>query len=170
MEQDSAETGDLPLRRPATPEDALRTDGIGVLLDSAAFRDALNKERARCDRGGAPFTLMKFELDVPRGSAAHARCAEILAAVLKKRTRLIDAKGWFSECVAVILTNTEPSQTGKIWRAIRDAFQQHVAARDGLAAPSSVTLAHEVYSYPDAPGRSGASEIPRDPAVPGKSR
>lgn len=121
----------------------LKIDG---LLDAAEFDRELLKERARVDRGGAPFTLLAFTIDAPHADETYAQAAWILAAALNERTRLLDTKGWFRSHIGLILPGITDQNVSKVTANISYDFEKRwEKAHKGTAHPN---LHHEVYVYP----------------------
>lgn len=136
-----------------------RPEPMETLLAPAAFEEALRLERARFDRGGMPFTLMVFDIGLPREDRAHLQAVWVLTAALKEHTRSIDAKGWFQERIAVILTNTDPARTTRVWNAVEAAFKQRGSSSSEAGAGSAVNLKHELYAYPGDGKSRGVGEF-----------
>lgn len=135
------------LRRLAGMDAREQTGCIDGLLSSPEFALALAKERARVDRGGPGFCMLALEIEAAPESAAFREAAEHLAALLRKRTRLIDTKGWFGERVAVIFPQTAANRVAIIWPPIKEALDRALESGDRvhLAAPA---VRCEVYAYP----------------------
>src|SRR5688500_6808595 len=73
------------------------------LYSAEQMQAALDRERARADRNGHVFSLLRFSL----GSVVHPSRYEPLILVLQRRLRCTDEIGWLDRGqVGVILANT----------------------------------------------------------------
>lgn len=129
---------------------------IEGLLSSEAFEEQLRKERARTDRGGGPLSLLALRIEAPPDSDAFLQAAWVLAALLSKRTRIIDTKGWFGERIGVIFPNTPSANVAYIWPPIKEAFDQRAHSASAERAPLP-EVTYEVYAYPGE----GLTDAPR---------
>lgn len=125
-------------------EDAVHIDG---LLSTTDFKEVLQKERARTDRGGPGFSMLALAIDAPVDSAPFRETAWILASLLLERTRFIDTKGWYGEQVAVIFPQTPAARIQNIWPPIKEALDKRLesASSEHIRLPE---IRCEVFAYP----------------------
>lgn len=115
---------------------ARRMRAIGSIHSLEAFRDLLERERARAERSGQEFSLVVFDASRQNGTAIA--CLKELAQALATRVRTSDEVGWFSDkSIGVVLPATSAEGAWK--------FADDVARRTDSSIPS---LDRTVYTYP----------------------
>lgn len=125
---------------------------IEGLLSPEAFQEQLTKERARTDRGGGPFSLLALKIEAEPDSERFLQAAWVLATLLNERTRICDTKGWYGDCVGVILPNTASEKVAHVWPPIKEAFDKR-ARTESTERVTLPKVTFEVYAYPsDGPG------------------
>jgi hypothetical protein len=89
----------LHLKRRRSP-----TAELSHLQSVERLQDMIDQERARADRGGVGFAILKF---VPRDPGHAQGTLTCLAKILKWRLRFTDHAGWFrTQQIGVVLTDT----------------------------------------------------------------
>ncbi|HUY31664.1 MAG TPA: sugar transferase [Pirellulales bacterium] len=105
------------------------------LHDVAHLRRVLERERARSDRTGDPFSFLIF---TPRGKEFELATWRRLAKILKRRLRLTDDAGWLDgERIGVVLPHTPASGA---WKLADDVCLEF--------PPRTPPPLCEVYTYP----------------------
>jgi len=119
-------------RKPAA---AIHGEGLESLLSIAAFRRILDRERARTDRSGLPFSLVAF---TPRNLETRHATLMHLAKYLRRRLRCTDDVGWLdAERIGAVLPGTPASGAWKVADDTCRSFSEE--------CPPPVC---EVYTYP----------------------
>lgn len=133
-----------------------RSDGLCSPRD---MKRMLQREQARTDRTGDPFSLVVFSIRHPRRDAATLRR---LVRIIRRRIRLTDEAGWFDAgSIGVVLPST-PAQGA--WTLADDVC---------LALPADMPLPTcQVYVYRTPPAANGDGEratpqgdIERNPVI-----
>lgn len=110
-------------------------EGLGRLHSIAELRTILDRERARADRSGSPFSLVTF---TPRDEETRRDTQVHLARYLPRRLRCTDDVGWIDEeRIGAVLPDTPASGA---WKVADDACQSFP---EDHAPPVC-----EVYTYP----------------------
>jgi len=130
---------------------ARRTRAIGSIHSIEAFRDILERERARAERTGHEFSVVVF--DARRQNGTAIACLKDLARTLASRVRTSDEVGWFSDrSIGIALPATSAEGAWK--------FADDVTTR---ADSTTVSLDRTVYTYPTKSAKSGDNPKDSDP-------
>ena len=114
---------------------------LSHLRSPEQLRAILDRERARADRSGQAFSLLKF---VPRDEADAHETLVALATILDGRLRCTDEAGWFDQGqVGVVLPCTDASGARRLAQDVRQSFGE-------LVPPHC-----EIYCYPSESAPTG---------------
>lgn len=114
---------------------AIATKGLESLHATAELRRILDRERARTDRSGIPFSLVAF---TPRDLETRQATLVHLAKYLRRRLRCTDDVGWLdAERIGAVLPGTPASGAWKVADDTCRSFSEN--------CPPPVC---EVYTYP----------------------
>ena len=114
-----------------------KTNPLGGIHSSDAFRAMIERERARAERTGHIFSLVIFGFN--HGKANHAALLERLGKVLVQKVRMSDEVGWYDEekSIGSLLPGTSVEGA---WQFI-DIIKKKIADVES-------SLICTVYSYP----------------------
>ncbi|HEY1785807.1 MAG TPA: sugar transferase, partial [Pirellulales bacterium] len=94
----------------------------------------INRERARADRSGIPFSVLRF---TPADRASDLETFACVAKVLKRRLRITDDAGWLGQSqLGVVLPDTGAAGANRVASDVQNAMV-------GVAPPLC-----EIYTYP----------------------
>lgn len=112
-----------------------RRDGLYAIYSTDDFYEILERERARADRSNQFFSLVVFDVGLPRIDTATAKR---VVSFLASRVRISDEIGWFNEHrIGVVLPDTSSEGAWKL----ADEVCHEI---NGKTLPSFCT----VYTYP----------------------
>jgi len=136
---------------------------IEMLLSPQQFEETLMKERARADRGGQPFALLTFDINLPHDREEYMQAVWFLASLLNARTRITDTKGWFGDRVGLLCPDTPIANVSIICDLIEENFNKHLREEMGSDGDAP-QITYQVYAYPGSilPGRPGPQMPPGD--------
>ncbi len=134
------------------------------------FNHRIIQERSRTDRTNAPFTLVSFSLIVPASNEENVhRLLEILASVIRDRTRKSDIKGVHgkeNQKLGLILPNTNFEKASIVIQAVEANFREALQAlKFNLFQIPELTA--DVFLYP-IDMKKAEAETPA--AAPGESQ
>ena len=132
--------------------DTPKKKSVGPIWSKEEFIRIIETERARADRVGLRFSIVKFDIE---DSKAKDKSAARLLRLLSARLRLTDEVGWIAvNRIGALLYNTHPDDACYIASQIRD----QMTSRGKL-------LGYDVDSYPinfhDPVDRTGRSRTPK---------
>jgi len=139
------------------------TSGVKFLFHdeiqvAPTFLKAIERERARCDRGGCGFSILSYEMfdESGREQAEREFCEFLIS-----RTREMDTLGWFDERhLAVLMPETPPTNARVLALAVAKAF------------PSGLSPRYRILGYPadDSRWSNGAPKTAPENGNHGRTR
>ena len=132
--------------------DTLKKKSVGPIWSKEEFIRIIETERARADRVGLRFSIVKFDIE---DSKVKDKSVARLLRLLSERLRLTDEVGWLAESrIGALLYNTHPDDACYLAAQIRDQMTF-----------KGKSLDYDVDSYPinfsDPGDRTGHSRTPK---------
>ncbi len=132
--------------------DSLKKKSVDPIWSKEEFIRIIETERARADRVGLRFSIVKFDI---KDTRVKDKSVARLLRLLSERLRLTDEVGWVAEsCIGALLYNTHPDDACYLAAQIRDQMTSRGKSLD-----------YDVDSYPinfrDPGDRTGHSRTPK---------
>ena len=131
--------------------DTAKKKSVGPVWSKEKFIRIIETERARADRVGLRFSIVKFDIEDSKVKDKSVKC---LLRLLSERLRLTDEVGWVAESIGVLLYNTHPDDACYLAAQIRDQMTFEGKSLD-----------YDVDSYPinfrDLGDRTGHGRTPK---------